>query len=212
MAKKTTSVGRNAVCALVLVLAARTGVRAQQAPFEFGLGWAGVFPHAASSYAGGVTVQPTDSGAYLVSFRWRFRPHHSLEFAFGRTRDSETFLINGNRFRLDTNASQWSGSYVLHPFPAAKLQPFLLAGAGAVRFSVGNTYVNGFQSDLGASGQTALAVSYGVGADYPLWRALALRLEYRGFLFRQPNFGLEQFATGSRTHLAEPAAGLVVRF
>jgi hypothetical protein len=212
MTGKITAVAKKAFLALLLVFASRAGARGQQAPFELGLGWAGVLPHAASSYGGGVAVQPTDSGAYFASFRWIFRPHHGLEFRFGRTRDSEIFLVNGNRFRILTTAAEWGGSYVLRPLPGSKLQPFLSAGAGALRLTVRNTYINGIQSDLGASGQTALAFSYGGGLDYALWRALALRVEYRGLLFRQPNFGLQQFFTGARTHLAEPAVGLVVRF
>ena len=201
-----------AVLVLILVLGARAGARAQQSRFEVGVGYGAVFPHSASSYGGGVTVQPTDSGAYLVSFRWHFRPHHALEFRYGHTRDSDIFLVNGNRFRIQTTATDWSGSYVLHPFPSDKLQPFLAAGVGALRFNVGNTYINGTQADLGASGQSTLAFNYGGGLNYPLWRGFALRLEYRGFLFRQPSFGREQFFTGARTHLAEPAAALVLRF
>lgn len=210
MTKKTRA--QKAGLLVLGVLAFPALMRAQQAPFELGVGFAGVFPRQVSSYGGGVKVHATDSAAYFGSFRWILRPHHGLEFRVGHTRDSQIFLVNVDRFRIMTGATEWSGSYVLRPRPGSKLQPFLAAGAGALRFNVGNTYLDGIQSDLGASSQTVLAFNYSGGLDYPLWRALALRLEYRGLLYRQPNFGLGQFFTGARTHLAEPAAGLVVRF
>ena len=67
--------------------------------------------------------------------------------------------------------------------------------------------------------QTELAYLYGAGVDYRLpWR-FALRLQYRGLLYKAPDFKVNpitgsavNFSTGSKGHMAEPSIGLVFRF
>jgi hypothetical protein len=74
---------------------------------------------------------------------------------------------------------------------------------------------------LHAAKQTQLAVQYGLGVDYriPSLTRLALRLQYRGFLYKDPDFKIDAnsgsavtFFTGARSHMAEPSVGLVFRF
>jgi hypothetical protein len=48
--------------------------------------------------------------------------------------------------------------------------------------------------------------------DYRLVRALGLRLQYRGLVYKAPDFGLAALSTDSWTHTAEPSVGLVFRF
>src|SRR5258708_5087361 len=51
-----------------------------------------------------------------------------------------------------------------------------------------------------------------VGADYALTHHLSLRAEYRGFVYKNPDFGLAALHTDSWTHTAQPSAGIVFRF
>ena len=68
-------------------------------------------------------------------------------------------------------------------------------------------------SSFGAARQTSLAFTYGAGLDYPLWRILAVRLQYRGLIYKQPDFQLPTlFFTGAKGHMAEPSLGIVIRF
>jgi opacity protein-like surface antigen len=83
---------------------------------------------------------------------------------------------------------------------------------GGLRFSPGNTYIDGFQASLGAVSETSLAFLYGGGVDYQLWRRLKLRLQYRGFLYRNPDFNVPPLFTGARGHIAEPSLGLAFNF
>jgi hypothetical protein len=39
-----------------------------------------------------------------------------------------------------------------------------------------------------------------------------LRAEYRGFVYKNPDFGLASLKTDSWTHTAQPSAGIVFRF
>jgi hypothetical protein len=117
------------------------------------------------------------------------------------------------------------------PFPTSKFQPFVLAGGGALIFSPSSTWVffpnlpdnmpDRVEVNLGASKQTQLAFLYGVGVDYklPRFSRLSLRMQYRGFLYKAPDFNVNQnsgsqvnFFTGARGHMAEPSIGFVFRF
>ena len=56
------------------------------------------------------------------------------------------------------------------------------------------------------------AFLYGAGADYALTRHFSLRAEYRGFVYKSPDFGLSALNTDSWTHTAQPSAGIAFRF
>jgi opacity protein-like surface antigen len=64
----------------------------------------------------------------------------------------------------------------------------------------------------GAQLQARPAFVYGGGLDYRLVRHVALRLEYRGFVYDRPDFGIAGLSSNITTHTAEPSAGLVFHF
>ncbi len=41
---------------------------------------------------------------------------------------------------------------------------------------------------------------------------LALRLQYRGLVYKAPSFNVQNLFTGARGHMAEPSVGIVVKF
>jgi hypothetical protein len=45
-----------------------------------------------------------------------------------------------------------------------------------------------------------------------VWRSLALRLQYRGLIYKEPTFHLQQFFTGSETQMREATVGVVLKF
>ena len=86
--------------------------------------------------------------------------------------------------------------------------------AGREKFvqSCVDQYINGNSSQFGAYRQTSLAFLYGGGADYRLWRRLWVRAQYRGLIFRAPDFGVSDLFISAKGHMAEPSLGLVVKF
>jgi len=48
--------------------------------------------------------------------------------------------------------------------------------------------------------------------DFTLVRHIALRAEYRGFVYDRPDFQLAALNSNVTTHTAEPSAGIVFRF
>jgi hypothetical protein len=84
--------------------------------------------------------------------------------------------------------------------------------------------VDGVQTSILADRRTLIAFLYGGGLDYrifssiPLIRRypasehLALRLQYRGLVYKAPDFNISGLFTGAYGHLAEPSAGIVIQF
>jgi opacity protein-like surface antigen len=179
---------------------------------EVGINGAGVFSKTSTSYNGAVTQKPTNSVAIFGSVRFRFSPKHGIEGNIGHTMNSQIFVRPPDAYRVQTGVTEYTLAYVFTPFNTARLEPFLLGGAGPLKFNPDTTYIDGFQSSFGAVSRTQLAFLYGGGADYRLWRRLALRLQYRGLIYKPPDFGVGTLFTGARGHMAEPSVGIVAKF
>src|SRR5439155_22426780 len=108
-----------------------------------------------------------------------------------------------------SNILQITGSAVVKLPSFARLQPYALAGRrrSGVR-SDGNAEGN----FAGATTETRGAFVYGAGADYAFTRHISLRAEYRGYVYKAPDFNLAGLNTDSWTHMAQPSAGIVFRF
>jgi hypothetical protein len=180
---------------------------------------------------GNSVVQGATAGPVIFgTFRYKPKAKHSVIFNYGRTRNSQTYLA-GDNFHVVNSISEVSGAYVFSPYPASKLAPFFLAGGGALIFSPSSTWVffpdlpdsvpDRVRATLGESSQTELAFLYGLGVDYKLpWLSrVSFRMQYRGFLYKAPDFKVDansgstvNFFTGGRQHMAEPSIGFVYRF
>jgi opacity protein-like surface antigen len=204
---------RTAGLAIVTVLAFAGLVVAQQTRVDFAISGAAVFSKTTSSSNGSVSDTPTKSVAYIGTARYHIAPKHAIEINFGHTRNSQIFSVAQNSYRVISGITEFTADYVFQPSSIWKFAPFVFAGAGGLRFTPGNTYINTFPATLNAAQQTSLTFLYGGGADYALWRILALRFEYRGLLYKEPDFNLPTlFFTGGRAHMGEPSAGIVVKF
>jgi opacity protein-like surface antigen len=198
--------------ALVCLCVSLAGAQEDVGHFDVSFSWGAVFNKTSSSDINGVDVSPTNSGLILGSFRFRFNRMNGIEVNGARTDNSQIFILGTNDYRAQTSVTEFSGAYVLSPFHFEKIEPFLLAGGGALRFSPGNQYINGNVSPFGAARQTSMAFLYGGGVDYRVWKHLGLRLQYRGLIYKEPTFHVTQFFTGVKGHMAEPSIGIVFNF
>jgi opacity protein-like surface antigen len=181
-----------------------------QGRFEASIAAAGVLPK--ESTGNGTTLNPTNSAAFVASFRYRFNPRHSVEVNYARTADSQLYTLGVNQFRVMSKISEYSGAYVLNIFQRKKLEPFVFAGGGVLMFSPGNTYIDTYQLPVAVAKQTGLALLYGAGADYRVAPHIAVRLQYRGLIYKAPDFSGQNFQTSAKGNLAEPAIGIDFRF
>ena len=159
----------------------------------------------------GTTQRATNTGGFLVSYRYNFNRWLAGEAAYGYDRDSQHYFAPSGLSRIEANVHQATGGFVVHvPAPARlRISPYVLAEGGALVFDPTN---NIFGSIGGAQRQATGVFVYGGGADFPVVKHVALRAEYRGLVYNAPDFGLRALHTNTITHTAQPSAGVVFRF
>ena len=162
------------------------------------------------SQQNGTFQHSTDTGGVLVNYRFHFNSWLAAEASYGYQRNTQQNFTPGGEFGIQTNVHQATGALVVNlPFSVARMKPYVLAGAGALVF---DPTVNQGGFVPGAQEQARPAFVYGGGVDYRLVRHVALRLEYRGFVYNRPDFGLAALSSNVTTHTAQPSAGVVVSF
>ncbi len=218
-------VGRTGILAAAFVLCAASAL-AQEGRFDASVNFAGVFSKQSSGNA--ITQSATEGSAIFATFRLKLAPRHSLLFNYGRATNSQIFR-SAFDYHVASHITEYSGAYMFSPFQKGRFAPFGLAGGGILQFNPQSTWVdlppvNGtpdnVKVNLGAAKQTMPAFLYGAGVDYklPYVKRVALRLQYRGFFYSNPDFkvttatGTVSFFTGTKGHMAEPSIGLVFQF
>lgn len=157
-----------------------------------------------------VLQHSTDTGGFLVGYRYHFNRWLGADASYGYIRNTQQNFTSLGAFGVQSDVHQATGALVVTvPHSAFGLRPYVLAGAGALAFDpTGNA--GGFVP--GATEQARATLVYGGGADYNLTRHFAVRLEYRGFVYERPDFNLATLHSGAITHTAQPSAGIVFRF
>ena len=162
------------------------------------------------SQQNGTSQHSTDTGGVLVSYRYHINGWLAAEASYGYARNTQQNVTSGGPLAIQTNVHEATGALVVNvPVYVKRMRPYVLAGAGALVFDP-TSNAAGFVS--GAERQARAAFVYGGGVDYRLVRHLALRLEYRGFVYNRPDFDLAALNTNVTTHTAQPSAGLVFKF
>ena len=158
----------------------------------------------------GTSQHSTNTGGFLLSYRYRINGWLAAEASYGYDRNTQQNFTSSGTLGIQSNIHEATGAMVVNiPVYRARMRPYVLAGGGALVFDPTNN-AGGFVT--GAERQARAAFVYGGGVDYRLVRHLALRLEYRGFVYDRPDFGLAALNTNVTTHTAQPSAGLVFKF
>jgi opacity protein-like surface antigen len=162
------------------------------------------------SQGNGINQHSTNTGGFLISYRYHLYRWLSADASYGYARNTQQNLTSIGAFNVQAKVHEATGALVVNtPVSFFRLKPYVLAGAGALVF---NPTGNFGQSVAGASDQAKAAFVYGGGVDYKLISHVSLRLEYRGFVYKRPDFGLTALQSGSTTHTAQPSAGVVLHF
>jgi len=189
----------------VVILLSAFACCAQESRSEFSLQGAGVFTQASSG--NGYTYSPTETGGFLIAYRYRLHRGLSAEFVYGFNRETQKYSYTGGAFNTQSNNHQATAGLVeaLPSFGRARFSPYILAGGGALVFSPVNQAVSGVEA------QAKPTLVYGAGVNYPLSKRIAFRLEYRGLVYSAPDLGLSSLHT-SITHSAQPSVGMAFHF
>jgi opacity protein-like surface antigen len=195
--------------AILAILVTASGAMAQEGHWqEIGVQGAGFFTK--DSSGNGINQHATDTGGFLLSYRYHFNRWLAADASYGYARNTQENFISSGSMSVQANIHEATGALVVTgPRRVLRLHPYGLAGAGALVFDpTGN--LGGFVA--GAQSQAKAAFVYGGGVDYDLSKHFTLRAEYRGFVYERPGFGLDALHSGATAHTAQPSAGVVFRF
>lgn len=153
----------------------------------------------------GVTDRPNRSTGLLISVRQSFKPWLGYEVNWSYTRFSEAYSTYP--FSVQNNLHEFTAAYLVEAPRVLFFQPFATVGSGLLFFLP--TTVGGQKQEL----QTRTPLLYEVGVNLPLVTShFGARIEYRGLLYKTPDFGNPRFVTGTRRQTSEPTAGIYLRF
>ena len=171
------------------------------------------------------TQNTTDAGGFLLSYRYHFNRWLAADASYGRVRDTQRTLTTTPIFispilgpgprvlpitlPVQSDVNESTAALVVTIPSFGRLKPYVLGGTGALTF-VPTRALGAFTP--GAGTQSKAVFEYGGGVNYEFTRHFAARLEYRGFVYKSPDYGLITLQTNATTHTAQPSAGVVFRF
>lgn len=185
-----------------IVLVFGIAVSAQEIRHEFTVQGSGFFPKQTTQ--SGLTNKPTYSGGVMAGYRFNINKWLAAEGNYDYFRNEEKFFVTSGLARIPMNVHGITGVGVVKLPVLQRFRPFVLAGGGAMVFDPRN--------NVGVNRQTRGAFVYGGGADYPMMKHVAVRAQYRGFVYKVPDFGTSTLKLDKFTHAAVPSAGLVLTF
>lgn len=199
---------RTALMLAGFVILLTLGVSAQESRSEISLQGTGFFTK--DSNGQGISRTATDTGGFLVGYRYHFNRWLSAEANYGWNRDTQKYFSSGGFSRIQADVHTATADAVISlPFGIARFNPYVLGGGGSLIFHpTGNA--GGFVP--GADTQAKGTFVYGAGANYTLTKHVSLRAEYRGYVYKDADFGLKALNSDSWTHTAQPSAGIAFRF
>jgi opacity protein-like surface antigen len=184
------------------------GATAQESRSEISLQGTGFFTK--DTNAQGISRTSTDTGGFQVGYRYNINRWLAAEGDYGYNRNTQKYFGSFGESRVQANMHAVTADLVVNlPLRIRRINTYALAGGGGLIFNPTNNFGG---SVSGATTQGKGAFLYGGGADYAFTRHLSLRAEYRGFVYKNPDFGVASLRTDSWTHTAQPSAGIVLHF
>ena len=165
----------------------------------------------------------TPSAGFLATFQQQIRPLLGYDINFGYTKLTENYQADSGNFAVSpavttgsftrgsvpANVFEISGAYtVKRPQYGSRFQPFAEAGGGVLIFDPTTAPFEGHSS-------YRATFLFGGGVDCRLSASLGLRAEYRGLLYKNPDFGAVITpipTTKYFTVTSEPTISLQYRF
>ena len=161
--------------------------------------------------SGGVYERPSISGGFLISYRYLLTPHSGLELNYSWSQNTMFFQCCGNSTENPIHVRQQEGSaeYV-YGFSKKNFNPFIEGGVGAFFFT---PILNGTFT-LDSKQQVEIGGAYGGGVAYEISPSFDIRLEYRGGVFKTPDFKLpgDKFKTNRFEAVSMPVIGIAYHF
>ena len=191
----------------LLICAAAVG-NAQESRQDISVSGTGIF--GSDVHGLGQQEQPLGALGFLASYRYSVTPRSGLELNYGFDQSSIRYVSDSFQGPLYVHERQEeiTGAYVYsrnyHNF-----NPFVEIGVGGMIF----TPIKDFKTNkLDSKQNTNIGGLAGAGVAYEISPSFDVRLEYRGFLVKSPDFGNSQYKTNRYEWLTMPALGIAYHF
>lgn len=191
-----------AVILSTVVLLLGASAWSQERNFEVTIQGTGLFSKGLTNQ--GLTHRSTNTAGILGGFRFNMNRWIGFEGNYDFYRNSHTYEDTAGRFTSIPTSTHSLAVSVVFRTSVAFLKPYALCGGAMMIFEP-----RGVDE---ATDQIRPAFVYGAGIDVPVWKRLALRAQYRGFIYSVPDFELSELRLGKHTHAAVPSFGIVVTF
>ncbi|WP_035347860.1 outer membrane protein [Edaphobacter aggregans] len=189
-----------------LMLLASAGF-AQESRQDASVSVIGVFTPQVNGNA--VKLSTTSTIGFLGSYRYMLTPRSALEMNYSFAQYDSRYTTSNLPFvRVHTRQQEISGAYVYN-LNYRRFNPFLEAGVGGLIF----TPIHDFgTTNLDTKSNTSIGALFGGGLAYELNPSWDIRVEYRGFLVKAPDFGIPNFKTNRWELVSIPAIGVAYHF
>jgi outer membrane immunogenic protein len=148
----------------------------------------------------------------LASYRYMLTPHSALEANYGYAQNTEYYTVSGKlQGGIHTVQNEFSLAYVYN-MNFRRYNPFLEIGPGAMLFY---PLKDAGTSFLDTKRQTEIGGLFGGGVAYELSPSFDIRAEYRGFVSKAPDFGINgtpSFKTNKYQIISTPSIGIAYHF
>lgn len=191
----------------VLMLSAAAGY-GQESRQDLSFSGTGIF---GPTIHGAANVQQKSTGALglLLSYRYMLTPHSALELNYGFAQNSQKYATSFQpNARIHARQQELSAAYV-YSLNFKRFSPFAEAGVGTIIFS---SILDQGTNLLGTKSTKGIGGLAGAGVAYELSPSFDIRIEYRGFLVKAPNFGKDEFSTNRYEVISMPAIGVAYHF
>jgi outer membrane immunogenic protein len=191
----------------VLMLSAAAGY-AQESRQDVSFSGTGIF---APTIHGANTVQQSSTGALglLVSYRYMLTPRSALELNYGFAQNSQKYSVSfEENARIHSRQQEISAAYV-YSLNFKRFSPFVELGVGSMIFT---PVLDNGTNLLGTKSTKGIGGFAGGGLAYELSPSFDIRVEYRGFLTKAPNFGEGNFNANRYEIISMPTLGVAYHF
>jgi opacity protein-like surface antigen len=208
-AKEDITMNRSVIAAVgAFFLVATTAFAQVENPSQITVQGTALITKDSTSDSTSTSREATKSGGLLVGYSYQFNKWAGAEGNYGYSRNMSNYFGSIGQTSVQANIHELTGSFVAHiPVNTRNVRPYALAGAGALIFDPTDRFLAN-----GIARQTKATFVYGGGVNFDLTHNFGVRAEYRGLVFKVPDFTVDALNLDKLTHLAQPSVGFFVRF
>lgn len=193
---------KRTITSLAILLAFCSIMWGQEERHEVTIQGSGFFPKETTDT--GITSTPTYSGGFLAGYRFNINEWVALEGDYDFFSNSQRYFSPAMATNVKAYVHGITGAMVIKFPNSSIMKPYALIGGGALVFDPRDNNL--------LESQTRGAFLYGGGLDVAIAQHLSLRGQYRGFVYKAPDFDVSGLAADKVTHAAVPSVGLVFTF